>query len=307
MPPSNVTARVNSLRTKASPWSASSFSARTSTGTTSEVSTAPSTISVIRLGSWFAVVNAEAIAAPKDEPMSTLRIKPVIRESNVATAMEPVARTTSPSLVCTAWGDFSVDLSSTAGGTGTGFFSSGTGAGGEGCRMRWRKPTEAPSEFASSWLSSAPALSASALPAEFSERAFISTASTLSPTLYRTPSARGVLEVPLEALASSPPRSPARAVESRLLLRADSLAAATAVAAACSSVTEGLTVFDGETGCSCFSVELRDLGLSSTFLLPTSLHYPGEDKDQCGSDGCAIDIYDTASSLHGDVGRLGDC
>lgn len=64
--------QVNSLRTKASPWSASSFPARTSTGTTSEVNTAPRTISVIRLGSWFAVVNAEAIAAPNDEPMSTI-------------------------------------------------------------------------------------------------------------------------------------------------------------------------------------------------------------------------------------------
>src|SRR5699024_2109409 len=126
-------------------------------------------------------------------------------------------------------------------------------------------------------------------------------------SLSRTPSARGVLEVPLEALASSPPRSPARAVESRLLLRADSLAAATAVAAACSSVTEGLTVFDGETGCSCFSVELRDLGLSSTVLLPTSLHYHVEDKDPCGSDGCGLDRYETAARRHGGVGRHGDC
>ena len=65
-----------------------------------------------------------------------------MRESNVATAMEPVARTTSRSLAFSAWADFNVDLSSTAGGTGTGFFSAGTGAGGEGFTMRWRKPTE---------------------------------------------------------------------------------------------------------------------------------------------------------------------
>src|SRR5690625_1134957 len=215
--PSSVTARVNSLRTKASPWSASSFSARTSTGTTSEVNTAPRTISVIRLGGWFAVVNADAIAAPNDEPMSTLRIKPVMRDSSVATAMEPVARTTSPSLVWVACADFSVDLSSTAGGTGSGFFSSGTGAGGEGATMRWRKPTEEPS-------------ASSALPSG---------------------------EVSLEP----PP-----------LFSAGIFAAATAVAAASSSVTEGAVAFDGETGWSCFSAELRDLGLSSTFLLRSEEH-----------------------------------
>ena len=49
--PRSDTDRVNSRRINASPWSGSSFSARTSTGTTSEVSTAPSTISVIILGS----------------------------------------------------------------------------------------------------------------------------------------------------------------------------------------------------------------------------------------------------------------
>ncbi len=90
----SVRVSVNSRRMKAAPWSASSFSARTSTGTTRAVSTEPSTISVIRLGSVFAVLKDAATTSPSAAPMSTVRMKPVMREIKVATAMEPVARTT---------------------------------------------------------------------------------------------------------------------------------------------------------------------------------------------------------------------
>ena len=100
--------RVRSLRMKASPLSESSFSARTSTGTTRAVSTAPSTSSVMRLGSVLAVLNAEATAGPSTEPMSTMRIKPVMREISVAMAMEPPARTTWASEVCSSLPSVSV-------------------------------------------------------------------------------------------------------------------------------------------------------------------------------------------------------
>ena len=98
----SVSVRVNRRRMKAAPWSASSFSARTSTGTTSAVSTEPRTISVIRLGSVFAVLKDAATTSPSAAPMSTVRMKPVTREIRVAMAMEPVARTTfsPPSAAC---------------------------------------------------------------------------------------------------------------------------------------------------------------------------------------------------------------
>ena len=137
--PSKVNAKVKRRRTKFSPLSASSFSARTRTGTTKEVRTAPRTISVMRLGSWFAVVNAEEIAGPSDEPMRTLRRKPVMREISVAIAMDPVARTTAPSEVAVSTcSPFNADLSS-ATGIGATLFS-GTGAGGVGVTMRRREP-----------------------------------------------------------------------------------------------------------------------------------------------------------------------
>ena len=88
-------ARVKSLRTKVSPRSESSFSARTKTGTTSEVSTAPSTISVTRLGIWLALLKAVPTVAPRVAPISICRRKPVMRESSVAMAIVPVARMTS--------------------------------------------------------------------------------------------------------------------------------------------------------------------------------------------------------------------
>src|SRR5699024_6490965 len=153
-----------------------------------------------------------------------------------------------PSLVWVACADFSVDLSSTAGGTGSGFFSSGTGAGGEGATMRWRKPTEEPSA------SSAP---------------------------------------PSVEVSSEPPP----------LSSAGIFAAATAVAAESSSVTDGAVELDGETGWYCFYVELRDLGTSSTFLLATNSDHHGKYKEQGTRYGGAIDVYDTDSSLHSDVSR----
>ena len=95
----SVTVRVNNCRMKRAPWSSSSFSARTSTGTTRAVRTEPSTISVMMLGRVLAVLKAEATAGPSAAPMSTVRMKPVTREMRVATAMEPVARTTEVLLV----------------------------------------------------------------------------------------------------------------------------------------------------------------------------------------------------------------
>ena len=89
---------VKSLRMKASPRSASSFSARTSTGTTSEVNTAPRTSSVTRFGSVLAVLNALATAPPSAEAMNTVRRKPVMRLISVAIAIEPPARTICSSL-----------------------------------------------------------------------------------------------------------------------------------------------------------------------------------------------------------------
>ena len=92
---SNVIDSVNNRRINAAPWSSSSFSARTSTGITREVSTAPSTISVTMLGNVFATLNADATAGPMVAPMAMLRRKPVIRLIRVAMAMDPVERTTS--------------------------------------------------------------------------------------------------------------------------------------------------------------------------------------------------------------------
>ncbi len=89
--PSSTSAAVNNRRTKASPPSGSSRSARTSTGTTIEVRTAPSTSSEIMLGIWCATVNDDATLAPSRVRISSCLRKPVMRLTRVATAMEPVA------------------------------------------------------------------------------------------------------------------------------------------------------------------------------------------------------------------------
>ena len=65
-----------------------------------------------RFGIWFAVWNADAMAAPSVEEMSTVRRKPVMREMSVAMAMEPPARTTSASEVPS---EFSADAPADAG------------------------------------------------------------------------------------------------------------------------------------------------------------------------------------------------
>ena len=163
-----VSVSVNSWRTKRSPRSGSSFSARTSTGTTSAVSTEPSTISVMMFGSVLAVLNADATAGPSAAPIITVRMNPVMREISVATAMEPVARTTD-------WLEFSSVASAScaagasrvatapplaparvsplglvvrsersgspvsATGSGLGSRGAGTGAGGAGATMRLRR------------------------------------------------------------------------------------------------------------------------------------------------------------------------
>ena len=87
--------------------------------------------------------------------MSTMRMKPVIREIIVATAIEPVARTTSPSELLELFEaslpedspeadePFSPERSSCSSSTATtplGARFSGTGAGGEGVTIRRRTP-----------------------------------------------------------------------------------------------------------------------------------------------------------------------
>ena len=142
-------ARVKSLRMNSSPRSGSSRSARTNTGTTREVSTAPRTISVTRLGSWLAARYASETPSASVAVTNTERTKPVMRDSSVATAMEPVARTTSesesefPFPSASSWAAFAplrLDLSST-GSCSTGMSrGSGTGAGGVEATKRPRVP-----------------------------------------------------------------------------------------------------------------------------------------------------------------------
>ena len=94
---SSVVARVTSRRTKAVPPSASSRSARASTGTKIAVKVASSTSAAIRLGSWLATVKALDSAAPRMAASSTMRMKPVIRLTSVASAMPQDRDTTAAS------------------------------------------------------------------------------------------------------------------------------------------------------------------------------------------------------------------
>ncbi len=94
---SSVVARVTSRRTKATPPSASSRSARASTGTKIAVKVASSTSAAIRLGSWLATVKALDSAAPRIAASSTMRVNPVIRLTRVANAMPHDRDTTAAS------------------------------------------------------------------------------------------------------------------------------------------------------------------------------------------------------------------
>ena len=74
------------------PPSSSSWADFASSGMNIEVSTEPSTSSVIMLGSVLAVLNAEATAGPSTVRMRIIRMKPVMRLARLATAIEPVDR-----------------------------------------------------------------------------------------------------------------------------------------------------------------------------------------------------------------------
>ena len=74
------------------PPSSSSLDARESSGMNMPVSTEPRTSSVTMFGNWFAVLNAEATAPPRVHRMRLIRTKPVMRETRLAIAIEPVAR-----------------------------------------------------------------------------------------------------------------------------------------------------------------------------------------------------------------------
>ena len=94
---SRVVASVTNRRTKASPPSLSSRSARASTGTKIAVNVASSTRAAIRFGSWLATVNALDSAAPRIAARSTIRMKPVIRLTSVASAIPHERDTTAAS------------------------------------------------------------------------------------------------------------------------------------------------------------------------------------------------------------------
>ena len=87
VPNSTVVARVTRRRTNAAPPSASSFSARASTGTKIAVNVASSTRAATRFGSWLATENALDSAAPRIAASSTIRAKPVTRLTRVANAI----------------------------------------------------------------------------------------------------------------------------------------------------------------------------------------------------------------------------
>src|ERR1700733_11817926 len=93
-PNSTVVARVTRRRTNAVPPSASSFSARASTGTKIAVNVASSTSAATRFGSWLATENALDSAAPRIAAKITILAKPVSRLTRVANAI-PQDRDTS--------------------------------------------------------------------------------------------------------------------------------------------------------------------------------------------------------------------
>ena len=84
---STVVASVTRRRTNAAPPSASSCSARASTGTKIAVNVASSTSAATRFGSWLATENALDSAAPRIAASSTIRAKPVTRLTRVANAI----------------------------------------------------------------------------------------------------------------------------------------------------------------------------------------------------------------------------
>ena len=95
---SSAVARVTRRRTNAVPPSGSSRSARASTGTKIAVNVASSTSAATRLGSWLATEKALDSAAPRIAASSTMRVKPVIRLTSVATAMPHDRDTTAASV-----------------------------------------------------------------------------------------------------------------------------------------------------------------------------------------------------------------
>ncbi|PQM44496.1 hypothetical protein C1Y40_05342 [Mycobacterium talmoniae] len=92
-----VAASVTSRRTKAAPRSASSRSARASTGMKIAVKVSSNTSAEIRFGNWLATEKALDSAAPRIAASSTIRMKPVIRLTSVASAMPQDRDTTAAS------------------------------------------------------------------------------------------------------------------------------------------------------------------------------------------------------------------
>ena len=93
-----VTASVTNRRTKAAPPSGSSRSARASTGTKIAVKVASNTRAAIRFGSWLATVKELESAAPRIAASNTMRIKPVILLTKVASAIPHECDTTAASV-----------------------------------------------------------------------------------------------------------------------------------------------------------------------------------------------------------------
>ena len=136
---SKVVASVTRRRTKAAPPSASSCSARASTGTKIAVNVASSTSAATRFGSWLATENALDSAAPRIAASSTIRAKPVIRLTSVASAM-PHDRDTSAASESSGrgCGDVLCDGTWPVGGSGAGRRpGTACGRGAARGRRRW--------------------------------------------------------------------------------------------------------------------------------------------------------------------------
>ncbi|SLE02565.1 Uncharacterised protein [Mycobacteroides abscessus subsp. massiliense] len=129
---SNVVTMVSSLRTNASPPSASSRSARVSTGMKIAVKVASSTSAAMMLGSVLAVEKALADAAPSAAVISSSLTKPVMRLTKVATAIDPEWETTAAS--------DSSSMVSSASGSGSGSSGSLIAATGPPSPVRRARP-----------------------------------------------------------------------------------------------------------------------------------------------------------------------
>ena len=88
----NVAETVNKRLRNDTPPSGSSCADFANKGMNMAVSTEPRTSSVIMLGSVLAVLNADATAGPSTVRMRIIRTNPVMRLARLATAIDPVER-----------------------------------------------------------------------------------------------------------------------------------------------------------------------------------------------------------------------